>query len=165
MSESWNLLKDFTHQQARGLAQHKLDSKENRAALRHALLTVAENPIPSINWYPNNAQEPTPTSLLLGICSSDIRLAMRSLRDYTRAFRVPFVQPESRVPGCASLPNIRCGVFIKYNSMGSSYVSVYDGQDRGVLVTLGTEQIGHLPLGLLDEGMNNPPPSLRNINE
>lgn len=36
----------------------------------------------------------------------------------------------------------------------------YSGKDRGVLLTLGTTQFGHLPLGLLDEGREKPAPAL-----
>jgi hypothetical protein len=48
---------------------------------------------------------------------------------------------------------------VKYNSAtGLCYASRYEGRDRGVLVQLGQAQVGHLPLGLLDEAMANPPP-------
>lgn len=40
------------------------------------------------------------------------------------------------------------------------YVSPYTGKDRGVLVQLAQEQLGHFPLGLWDEGMGNPEPQL-----
>jgi hypothetical protein len=40
------------------------------------------------------------------------------------------------------------------------YVSPYQGRERGVLLQLGQEQLGHLPLGLFDEDMKNPPPPL-----
>jgi hypothetical protein len=37
----------------------------------------------------------------------------------------------------------------------------YFGRDRGVLLQLGQQQLGHFPLGLFDEQMANPAPSLR----
>lgn len=42
---------------------------------------------------------------------------------------------------------------------GLCYATKYDGRDRGVLVQLGQRQLGHLPLGLHDEGMARPPPA------
>lgn len=36
----------------------------------------------------------------------------------------------------------------------------YNGKDRGVLLTLGTTQFGHLPLGLLDEKREKPAPKV-----
>jgi hypothetical protein len=38
--------------------------------------------------------------------------------------------------------------------------SPYAGKDRGVLLTLGDTQFGHLPLGLLDESRERPAPAL-----
>ena len=38
--------------------------------------------------------------------------------------------------------------------------SPYVGKDRGVLLTLGDTQFGHLPLGLLDERREKPVPAL-----
>jgi hypothetical protein len=41
------------------------------------------------------------------------------------------------------------------------YISLYQGRDRGVLLQLGQgELLGHFPLGLFDEAMANPEPSL-----
>ena len=40
------------------------------------------------------------------------------------------------------------------------YVSRYDGRERGVLVSLGQEQLGHFPLGLFDETMAKPQPPM-----
>ena len=40
------------------------------------------------------------------------------------------------------------------------YVILYQGRDRGVLVQLGTQQLGHFPLGMHDEAMSKPPPQL-----
>ena len=66
-----------------------------------------------------------------------------------------------QVPGCPSLPSISGAVYIKYNSATRlCYASLYEGRDRGVLVQLGQRQVGHLPLGLLDEGMTNAAPQI-----
>ncbi len=40
------------------------------------------------------------------------------------------------------------------------YASSYFGKERGVLIQLGMEQIGQLPLGLWDEDMSGAPPEL-----
>ena len=88
----------------------------------------------------------------MGVVASDIRLGVRSLRDYCDALGLEFVMPTSRIPNAPSLPMIKTPVYIKLNSKtGLCYVTAYDGRDRGVLVNFGTEQIGHLPLGLHDE--------------
>ena len=63
------------------------------------------------------------------------------------------------MPGVAATPAIAGPVYLKCNSAtGLCYASQYDGRDRGVLVQLGQRQLGHLPLGLFDEGMTRPPP-------
>lgn len=49
---------------------------------------------------------------------------------------------------------------VQYNAAsGLCYATKYEGRDRGVLVQLGQRQLGHLPLGLHDEGMARPPPT------
>lgn len=40
------------------------------------------------------------------------------------------------------------------------YVSAYESRDKGVLVQMAQEQLGHFPLGLFDEAMKNPEPEL-----
>ncbi len=66
-----------------------------------------------------------------------------------------------QVPGVESVASIQGVVYIKYNSVSQvCYVSPYLGQERGVLLQLGHEQLGHFPLGLFDENMTNPPPEL-----
>lgn len=56
-----------------------------------------------------------------------------------------------QVPGVAALPGIQGPVFIKYNAASrNSYAALYTGTDRGVLLSFGQEQIGHLPLGLFE---------------
>ena len=135
--------------------------------------------------------------------ASDVRLGVRSLRDYCQALGLPFKasqgggfsfgraegeacqrttcsccfapqppvllslvacracqMPESRVPGVAAAPAIAGPIYVKYNSAsGLCYATQYEGRDRGVLVQLGQRQLGHLPLGLHDEGMARPPPA------
>lgn len=59
---------------------------------------AVSNPAPSEAWDPTN----NPPEILLGILSSDIRLAVRALRDWTNALSVPFVTPKSRVRSFAN---------------------------------------------------------------
>ncbi len=74
-------------------------------------------------------------------------------------FRLLLQMPESRVPGVAAAPAITGPTYVKFNSVsGLCYASRYEGRDRGVLVQLGQEQLGHLPLGLHDESMDRPAP-------
>lgn len=95
--------------------------------------------------------------ILIGIVASDLRLALRSLRDYVKALDLEFVQPEIRVPGVETLSAVKGPVYVKYNAGSrSSYVSGYSGGDRGVLLSMGQIQIGHLPLGLFDEAKASP---------
>lgn len=66
-----------------------------------------------------------------------------------------------QVEGVSLITSLLGPVYIKYNAVSQQcYVTGYNGKDRGVLVTLGGTLIGHLPLGLFDESMQNPPPSL-----
>lgn len=137
-----------------------LNSKDERQSLRRALLTAVAFPNAAIGWDPSSSTDEIP-EVLLGVLASDARLAVRALRDYCTALNVPFFVPESRVPNAPTLPAIQCPVYIKYNSRsGLCYASAYDGRDRGVLVQFGRSQVGHLPLGLLDEDMTRPPPRL-----
>lgn len=64
-----------------------------------------------------------------------------------------------QVSGIASVAAVKGPVYVKYNSQSQlCYVSPYVGQERGVLVQLGQEQLGHFPLGLCDEAMANSEP-------
>jgi Domain of unknown function (DUF1824) len=122
-----------------------MSSREKRQALRDALLLAAANPWPAAGYSLDS-------EILLGVLASDVRLGVRSLRDYSAALNLEFILPTSRIPNAPTLPSIHSSVYIKYNSKsGLCYVTAYEGRDRGVLVNLGTEQIGHLPLGLHDE--------------
>lgn len=146
---------------------------------------AAGSPHTPAGWNPDAVEVP---EVLLGIVASDVRLAVRSLRDYCQALGLPFKaskaagvdpvgpqvlsalfvkrptphppqMPESRVPGVAAAPAIAGPVYVKFNSAtGLCYASTYEGRDRGVLVQLGQQQLGHLPLGLFDEAMARPPP-------
>ena len=108
----------------------------------------------------------THSPILVGILSSDIRLAMRSLRDYSKALGAPFLPPtpQGALEGVSGVPAIQGPVYIRYRWFSSSSlenqctVTRYTGNNRGVLVQFGTLQIGHLPLGLLDEDMKNASP-------
>jgi hypothetical protein len=153
--QPWALLLEFTKLDATGSSQSMLNSPLRRTSLKNALLNAIKQPYTPAAWNPA-----TP-DILLGVLSSDVRLAVRSLRDYCKALEIPFIPPKSRVPGVEAASMITGGVFIKYNLQSRScYTTRYEGKDRGVLVTLGQEQVGHLPLGLFDEEMKELPPSM-----
>lgn len=156
-ASAWSLLTELTQKELRGLAQPLLDSPAKRQQLRDALLIAASNSYPELGWVHDADPE-----VLLGIMASDIRVAVRCLRDYCQALGLSFLLPTSRVPGVTAIPAIQGPVFVKYNSRtGLCYASLYEGRDRGVLISLGqAPQVGHLPLGLHDEGLKRPPPAL-----
>jgi hypothetical protein len=155
VEQAWSLLTELTQRDVRGLAAPLLDSRAKRRLLRDAVLVAAASPHPPSAW------DPATGVILLGLLASDARLAARALRDWTEALGLPPATPESRVPGCPSLPSISGPVYIKYNSGGGlCYATRYDGRDRGVLLQLGSVQVGHLPLGLHDEDMAAPPPQI-----
>lgn len=65
----------------------------------------------------------------------------------------------TQVEGVAVITSLKGTVYIKYNAASQQcYATQYDGRDRGVLVTFGGTLIGHLPLGLFDEGMQQSAP-------
>lgn len=149
-------MKAYTKMDARGLGHLNCDS-DNRQALRQALLTVASQPWPQASYSPEQENR----NILIGIMSSDVRLAVRSLRDYCDALDLPFLLPESAIKTAPLLTAIQCPVYIKYNLQSRKcYVTAYQGRDRGVLVNFGLEQVGHLPLGLWDESMVKAPPTV-----
>jgi len=122
-----------------------LSSSERRQTLRDALLVAAAHPWPAAGYS-------SESGILLGILASDIRLGVRSLRDYCAALGLKFILPTSRIDKFPTLASIQTSVYIKYNSKsGLCYVTAYEGRYRGVLVQLGAEQFGHLPLGIFDE--------------
>ncbi len=149
---AWDVLEEYTRLEFQQTAGKYTATRESRERLREAFLHASKTPYESVNWIPGTS------TVLLGIVSSDIRFALRSLRDYTSALGAPFFPPESpTVP----LPQIRGSVYIRYRHIVESgetqcTVSTYSGNDRGVLVNFGTMQVGHLPLGLLDEDMTVP---------
>lgn len=146
----WDVLLEYTRADVAGTASTAyLQTKASRSALRHALLQAASSTNDSIGWYPPG--HPGHTTVLLGIVASDIRLACRSLRDYCQALQVAYIPPTPQ-GFSGPLPSITGSVYIRYNSASElCTVSRYTGRDRGVLVQFGTVQVGHLPLGLLDE--------------
>ena len=149
--DSWNVLREYTKLEFQQTAGAFTATRQARDSLRDAFLHASKTANETINWYPGSSP------ILLGIVSSDIRFALRSLRDYTAALGAPYVPPESpTIP----LPRIRGSVYIRYRHtvQGETKctVSPYSGNDRGVLVNFGTMQAGHLPLGLLDEDMSVP---------
>ncbi|MEW5298278.1 MAG: hypothetical protein WDW36_001420 [Sanguina aurantia] len=99
--------------------------------------------------------------VLLGVTASSIQMAARAYRDWCCELGLPYLIPTSRVDGVQLGKDITGPVYLKYNCRTSlCYVSSYNGGDRGVLVQLGQEQLGHFPLGLWDEGMTHPPAPL-----
>ena len=109
---AWDLLMEFTKKEAAGLAQPLLATAAARQRLRDALLTAAASPRPAASLNP--AASPAP-EVLLGVVASDVRLAMRALRDYCEALGLPFQVPESRVSGgegdwhfCTKVAGMHC---------------------------------------------------------
>lgn len=154
-SSPWELLERFTRSEFEGTAASThLATIDSRDKLREALYAAIETPNESIAWK-GSSKSP----VLLGILSSDIRLALRSLRDYTQAMDVGYVLPtyvgqDGTVDDSLALPALRGPVYVRYRALPGSApqctVSRYQGKDRGVLVNFGTMQVGHLPLGLLE---------------
>ncbi|KAA6426201.1 MAG: hypothetical protein FRX49_04053 [Trebouxia sp. A1-2] len=156
VQDAWALLHKLTKEDIKGKSNHLTASLDARNLLREAIEVVATNAAPSEGWDPSIQ----PPEILLGILSSDIRLAVRALRDWANALHVPFVIPTSRVEGVSVITSLRGSVYIKYNAVSQQcYATQYSGKDRGVLVTFGGSLIGHLPLGLFDESMQRAPPS------
>ena len=141
----------FTAADKAGRARPLLADAAYRAGLASAVRALAASPAPSAGWDPAAA----PPRLLLAVLASDDALAARALRDYCDAFGVAYAPPQPRVRG---------GVFVKHNpaAVGAPppRAAPYAGPDRGVLVTVGDVQVGHLPLGLLDEARQGAPPPL-----
>lgn len=160
VEQAWRLLKQFNSDDMkaqRSPATATGLSSQQRKELKQAVLMATTHAWPEAGWDPA-AQ---PSTLMLGVLSGDVRLAVRALRDYAHALGFEFVTPQSRVPGIAQLSSIRGGVYIKANvATRSAMVSEYSGSHRGVLLQLGQQQIGHLPLGLFDAARSAPPPPL-----
>lgn len=169
---SWQILEDFTREEFAGRAAAKyLSTRDSRQTLKQAFLQAARTPHPSSGWTPVDQRtrpgtdceaSPSQGVILLGILASDVRYAIRSLRDYCNALNIPFVAPVPRgMSPVPKVPAIVGPVYIRYNSStGQCTITTYSGRDRGVLVQFGSIQVGHFPLGLLDEDMSQPAPPL-----
>jgi hypothetical protein len=159
VAEAWRRLEALTAADARGAAAPLLATPAARAALRDSLLVAAAASHAPAAWV--HDAEPLP-EVLLGVLASDVRLALRALRDYTSTLGLEFVVPTPRgVDAGVALPAMRGPVYIKYNSRTRlCYAAPYAGRDRGVLAQLGGAQVGHLPLGLMDEARERPPPEI-----
>ena len=90
--QAWKLLTEYNKRDVRGGAHALSDSAEKRAKLREALLLVARHP-----WAPSEWDPRTSRDVLMGILASDVRLAVRALRDWSHALQVDFVPPVSKV--------------------------------------------------------------------
>jgi hypothetical protein len=145
---AWARLRAFTAADAAGRSRPLLARAADRASLAAALRTAAGAPWPAAGWDPGAR----PPAVLIGVLATDDVSAARSLRDYCETLGARYAPPTPRVAG---------PVFVRYNAAtAAASAAPYAGRDRGVLVTLGADQVGHLPLGLLDEARTNPPPLL-----
>lgn len=154
--DPFQFLTEFTKAEFKGTAASTyLATKASRDKLRQAFYAAIETSDESIAW-----KGPSQSPVLLGVLSSDIRLALRSLRDYTEALGVTYIVPEyvgrdGTVDTSVALPALRGPVYVRYRALPDAQpqctVTPYQDKDRGVLVNFGTLQVGHLPLGLLDE--------------
>lgn len=85
-------------------------------------------------------------SRMKGKCKFQSRHSSKAQTPHERPVTVTVIL---QVPGIVAVPAIQGPVYVKYNAASlTSYVSSYDGRDRGVLITFGQIQVGHLPLGL-----------------
>ena len=157
----WKLLEEFTRADFRRNTSSYLATRDARQTLRDAFFHATTHKNDDINWNPETSP------ILLGILSSDVRLAIRSLRDYTGAMNADFVLPEVHTTTTTSNTNdtpssvasMRGSVYIRYRKQQETIqctITPYTGNDRGVLVQFGNLQVGHLPLGLIDEDMKTP---------
>lgn len=84
---------------------------------------------------------------MLGICADSLKTGQAALETYTQALGYSFDSELTPIEGA---------VYIKFNpKAGSCYVSSYEGEHRGVLVSCQSanetghnEMYGHLPLNL-----------------
>eukprot|EP00955_Chlamydomonas_euryale_P079259 363275-Chlamydomonas_euryale.AAC.9 len=114
--DSWKMLKDFTVKEFRGMSSSFVSSREKRDELRSAVLPADARRCPSVSWRirtvllssaqaiytsPNPSRGWIPDSsdpdVLLGVVSSDVRLAVRACRDWCSALNLEYVSPEIRV--------------------------------------------------------------------
>ena len=96
LAQAWKLLTEFTKRDARGTAMELRDSAQKRVKIREAIITAATHPWPEAEWNPAMNKH-----ILMGILASDVRVAVRALRDWTTALGVEYFTPISRV--CAVL--------------------------------------------------------------
>ena len=89
--QPWDLLTEFNKQDVRGNSTSFTANAADRGRLREALLAVRQQAHPDASW------DPASPDLLLGVLSSDVRMAVRAMRDWTQALDVEFVPPVSRV--------------------------------------------------------------------
>lgn len=141
--------------------EHQGSSESTQETATSASMDSVSSDAQGNSTEEQSVQGGTVPLVMIGLMAGDVRIGARAMRDYCQALGLPYSKPESRVPGVASVASIAGSVYMKYNSQnGICYVSQYYGKDRGVLVQLGTEQLGHFPLGLFDEEMKAPPPTL-----
>jgi hypothetical protein len=173
-SAAWAALLAFTAADAAGKGSALVATRGQREQLKAALLAAASTPNTAAGWEPPSPSSGAPPRLLLGVLASSTPVAARALRDYCIALGVAYAPPPST-------PAAGGGVYLKWRpgptappeeEQGAGRApgtpaptplvsaSPYAGADRGVLVTLGTQQFGHLPLGLIDEDRQGPPPAL-----
>jgi hypothetical protein len=164
---AWAVLRAYTAADAAGKAPALVSSRAQRGALKAALLAAAGAPNPAAGWDGHTTTGTTTPRLLLAVLASSPPIAARALRDYCGALGVPYAPPAGGFP-----PDAARGVYLKWRPGGGGEgeeegtvlprvsASAYSGPDRGVLITFGSEQVGHLPLGLIDEDRTAPPPPL-----
>ena len=174
---AWKMLREFSAAEFRKQGRAWTDTADKRAALRAALMDAYRLPAPADSGYgwagagagagagEAAAAGRPPTDVIVGVTASDVRLALRALREWCEALGLPYVQPEVRLgprgggggdasssssppPSLAALPP--GPVYVKYAPGGGvCYASPYTGPDRGVLLQLGQAPLlGHFPLGL-----------------
>jgi hypothetical protein len=96
--QAWELLRRYTVEDAKGLAQGMRDNAEKRRCLRTALDVALAHHWPEMGWNPHDKD------ILLGVLASDVRLAVRALRDWCDACDVDYIAPVSRVCCLTSTP-------------------------------------------------------------
>lgn len=107
--QSWEWLVEYTKLDSQGKGQELRASKAQRDILRVALERVVAEPNAEAGWAPQSPE------VLLGIMSSDVRLGIRALRDWTERFRAEYIVPEVRVwlmECCDATADTRCLVYI-----------------------------------------------------
>ncbi|KAF5831636.1 hypothetical protein DUNSADRAFT_12796 [Dunaliella salina] len=149
-----------SRRQAAAAIAASTDSPEAKDALQEAE-TASEDSNGGETSSPSTTGDSADQEVMFGVMAGSVRIGVRALRDWCQGLGLPYVKPVSRVDGAANPAAIKGGVYIKYNSKSKlCYVSAYESRDKGVLVQLAQDQLGHFPLGLFDEAMKNPAPEL-----